>query len=105
MTFGSVIVQARKEAGLTQKQLAALIKKEDGEPISIAYVNDIEHGRRNRPSDYLIEQFAQVLGMSPAYLYYCANEIPIEIRGKKIDQQRFEAAYRKFAKAWEGLAA
>lgn len=103
MTFGSIITQSRKKAGLTQKQLTELIKKEDGEPISLAYLNDIEHGRRNRPSDHLIEQFAKTLGIAPEFLYYCANEIPLDIRGKQIDQQKFVTAYRKFRESLEKL--
>lgn len=104
--FGHVISEARKKAGFTQKQLAALIIKEDGDSISLAYLNDIEHGRRNRPSDHLIEQFARILSLSPAFLYYCANEIPIEIRGKIIDQKRFNAVYGKFLKDFlEAVAA
>ena len=106
MTFGSVIAQARKKAGFTQKQLTTLIKKEDGEPISLAYLNDIEHGRRNRPSDHLIEQFAKVLDIAPEFLYYCANEIPVDIRGMQMDQEKFVSAYRKFRKSLvEGVAA
>jgi transcriptional regulator with XRE-family HTH domain len=98
MFLGKAIARRRRELGLTQKQLAELIKKEDGETISLAYLNDIEHGRRNRPSDHLLNQFAEVLDWTPAYIYYCANEMPIEIRGKDIDPKRFEAAYRRFLK-------
>lgn len=96
MTIGKVIARRRRELGFTQKQLAALVKKEDGEPISLAYLNDIEHGRRNRPSDHLMYQFAKVLEYSPAYLYYYANEMPVEIRGREIDEKKFKAAYSRF---------
>jgi transcriptional regulator with XRE-family HTH domain len=104
-TFGNEILKARKEAGLTQKQLAALVTKEDGEPISIAYLNDIEHGRRNRPSDHLIEQFAQALELAPEFLYFCANEIPVDLRGREVDQKKFVAAYRKFRASLMGEVA
>ena len=43
MTFGRAIATARKEKGLSQKDLAALILKEDGTAISPQYLNDIEH--------------------------------------------------------------
>jgi transcriptional regulator with XRE-family HTH domain len=49
-TFGEVISELRKERGLTQKALAAQVKKKDGIAIGIAYINDIEHDRRNPPS-------------------------------------------------------
>ena len=44
MTFGRAIVAARKAKGLSQKDLAALIHKEEDEgSISPQYLNDIEH--------------------------------------------------------------
>ena len=64
MTFGELIVEARKKVGLSQKQLAERIKKEGGEAISPQYLNDIERDRRNPPSEYLISQFAKELGLS-----------------------------------------
>ena len=42
-----------------QKQLAALIKKDDGRPISPQYLNDLEHDRRHPPSEVLLSQFAR----------------------------------------------
>ena len=42
MSFGEVVATARKAKGLSQKELAALITKEDGEPISPQYLNDLE---------------------------------------------------------------
>jgi ribosome-binding protein aMBF1 (putative translation factor) len=44
-TFGEVIVEARKRAHLTQRQLAAHIKNEEGKAISGPYLNDIEHNQ------------------------------------------------------------
>lgn len=46
-TFGKIVSAARKELGISQKDLAAKIVKEDGETISPQYLNDIEHDRRN----------------------------------------------------------
>ena len=40
--FGEVIAEARRKANLTQRQLAALIKNEEGRGISGPYLNDIE---------------------------------------------------------------
>jgi len=44
---------------MSQKELAGKIKKEDGLPISAQYLNDIEHDRRNPPSEFLIAQIAE----------------------------------------------
>ena len=53
-TFGTLISEARRAKGLSQKDLAAKVKKEDGQAISAQYLNDIEHDRRNPPSELLI---------------------------------------------------
>jgi transcriptional regulator with XRE-family HTH domain len=60
-TFGEVISELRKERGLTQKALASQVKKKDGIAIEIAYINDIEHDRRNPPSPDFVAQLAAVL--------------------------------------------
>lgn len=63
MTFGEAIARTRKQAGLSQKDLAAKIRKEDGFSISPQYLNDIERGQRNAPASPLLKQFAQVLSL------------------------------------------
>ena len=57
-TFGRIIADARKALGMSQKELAARTRKEGGGAISPQYLNDIEHDRRNPPSEYIIEQLA-----------------------------------------------
>jgi transcriptional regulator with XRE-family HTH domain len=47
-TFGEVISELRKERGLTQKALAAQIKKK-GVAIGIAYIND-NRARPQKPA-------------------------------------------------------
>ncbi len=96
MTFGQAIASARKDRGLSQKELAALVKKEDGTAISPQYLNDIEHDRRSPSSDYLIEQFASVLGLPAEYLSHLAGELPRDIKGIPVDQQRVVEAYKVF---------
>ncbi len=56
--FGEVIAEARRKANLTQRQLAALIKTEEGRGISGPYLNDIEHSLRH-PSDAVRYRFQQ----------------------------------------------
>lgn len=76
MTFGQIISEARKRRGLSQKELASRIKKEDGEAISPPYLNDIERDRRNPPSEQLITQFAEVLDLPKDFLILAAGFIP-----------------------------
>jgi len=96
MTFGQVIAQKRKEAELSQKELALKIKKEDGSPISPQYLNDIEHDRRNPPSSFLIEQLAKILDVKKEYLYYLAGDLPDDLKGAHVDEERVAAAYSAF---------
>ena len=77
---GSAISRHRREKGLSQRELAARILREDGEPISPQYLNDIERGRRNPPGDRLLRQFAAVLGIDPDYLFSLANRLPEDVR-------------------------
>jgi transcriptional regulator with XRE-family HTH domain len=80
-SFGRIISEARKKLGLSQKQLAARIKKENGEPLSPQYLNDIERDRRNAPAaEHLILQFARELKLSTDYLMLTAGNVPHEVR-------------------------
>jgi len=96
MTFGQIIADARKKANLSQKELANLLKKEDGQPISPQYLNDIEHDRRNPPAAFLIEQFSQILQIEKDLLYFHAGELPADVKELPIDNEKVIAAYKAF---------
>jgi transcriptional regulator with XRE-family HTH domain len=89
-TFGQIISDARKKAGMSQKELAASMKKENGAAISPQYLNDIEHDRRNPPGEFLIEQFAKVLGLPKDSLLVAAGLLPEDLR--KIAAEKVGAA-------------
>jgi transcriptional regulator with XRE-family HTH domain len=97
-TFGQVLRAARKNAGLTQRELAAQLKREDGRPVDPPYLNAIEHDHRYPPEDYLIEQMAKIVGISPDVLYFHANRHPADVKAD-VDEARVESAYRAFRKA------
>jgi transcriptional regulator with XRE-family HTH domain len=78
--FGTIISDARKKAGLSQKDLASRIKKNDGDAISPQYLNDIEHDRRNPPSEPLIEQFAKTLNLPKDALMAAAGILSEDLR-------------------------
>jgi transcriptional regulator with XRE-family HTH domain len=80
MTFGKTISDARKRLGLSQKDLAAKIKKEDGAAISAQYLNDIEHDRRNAPTGNLIEEFARELKLDKDFLALVAGTLPEDLQ-------------------------
>ena len=99
MTFGKTLSEARKGAGLSQKELAALILKEDGEPISPQYLNDLERDRRNRPSDHIMKQLSKVLKIDLDILYACAEEFPPDLRGNKIEMSDFVAVFKSLRRS------
>jgi transcriptional regulator with XRE-family HTH domain len=80
LTFGTLIATARKKKGLTQKSLASRIKRheDEQESISAQYLNDIEHDRRNPPSEHIIGQLARELGLSKDRLCLMAGMLPAQ---------------------------
>ena len=97
MTFGQSISKARKAKGLSQKELAALVKKEEGGgPISPQYLNDIEHDRRSPTSDHLIKQFAAILDEDPGYFFVLAGKIPDDLRDAAKDRDKIVESFANF---------
>jgi len=99
MSFGQVIATARKKKGLSQKQLAATIMKEDGEPISPQYLNDLERDRRNAPAGSLLDNFAARLDIPRDYLYLIAKELPQDVDVEARDPYAVEHAFASFRRA------
>ena len=95
-TFGTHIGAARKKMGLSQKQLAEKIEREEGGSISPQYLNDIEHDRRSPSSDHMIQQFARVLNIGPDYLYYLAGRVPADVREANLPPKKVEATFAAF---------
>lgn len=99
VTFGQAIARARKVKELSQKELAAMVvKDEDGGAISPQYLNDIEHDRRSPTSDHLIKQFAKVLGEDEGYLFVLAGKIPDDLRRKATNRDQIVAGFANFRK-------
>lgn len=97
MTIGEIIATGRKRAGLTQKELAGRIVKDDGTPISQPYLNDIEHDRRGAsPSPQLLKQFAAVLHLSYDYLLFIARQLPDDLQEESYTPEDIEAAFQAF---------
>jgi transcriptional regulator with XRE-family HTH domain len=97
-TFGELIAEGRKRAQLTQRELAARIKMEDGRPISAPYLNDLEHNLRHPPRGHLIDQFAKELELEVDLLYFAAKRMPRDIEPVDASEDQVLAAYRAFRK-------
>ena len=102
MTFGEVITQARKDKKLSQKQVAAGTLKEDGKAISAQYLNDIEHDRRNPPSEHIVRQLANTLGLELDYLLFLAGRFPSDMLEMSRDQEGIKTAMRAFRRSLSG---
>ena len=98
-TFGRAICGARKALGMSQKELAArVIKEDDSGPISPQYLNDIEHDRRSPTSDHLIREFARLLDEDEGYLFFLAGKIPEDMRRSATDRARIVRSFANFRK-------
>jgi len=96
-TFGQVIAHKRKILKISQKDLASKIKKDDGAEISAQYLNDIEHDRRNPPSEPMIKQIAKELDIDEDYLFFLSGTFPadIQVLGQK-NPEKAKELFRAF---------
>jgi transcriptional regulator with XRE-family HTH domain len=97
-TFGQTLMQARKRAGLTQKEVAERLRREDGRPVDAPYLNAVEHDRRRPPPNHLIQQLAEIIGISAEVLFFHAKRMPADMADDPKEDQ-VEAAYEAFRKA------
>ena len=102
MTFGEAITQARKDKELSQKRVAATTLKEDGQAISAQYLNDIEHDRRNPPSEFIVRQLADALDLDLDYLLFLAGRFPSDVLEMSRDQEGVKTAMKAFRRSLSG---
>lgn len=101
MVFGQVIAEARKGAKLTLGELAERVRKEDGQPVSIMFLSEIERGHRSA-SDTVIEQPAEALNLPTDFLYFLAGKMPADIKmlasskGASVERIAIAAAFQEF---------
>lgn len=96
LSFGRILTDARRQVGLSQRELASRILKEDGEPISPQYLNDLERDRRNPPSRHLLKQFAATLNLPEEYLDFVAGQLPEDLRNGSYAPDQIQAAFHAF---------
>ena len=101
-TFGEIISAARQELGISQRELAHRVVKEDGTPISPQYLNDIERDRRNPPGDLLLEQFSRELQLDADYLYFVVGKFPSDVRSAHSNPKQVKEAFRAFRRTLKG---
>ena len=89
---------------MTQKALADQIKKKDGKALGLAYINDIEHNRRNPPAPHFVAQLADVLGVPHDVLRFYAKRLDEQVMVRHDDpsRERIVAAYAAFKRELRG---
>jgi transcriptional regulator with XRE-family HTH domain len=97
-TFGQVIMEARKKAGLAQKEVAESLRRAYGRKVLPPYLNDLEHDRRYPPENSVIDQLAKILEVSADVLYFHANRLSDDLN-RAADGADVQAAFRAFRKA------
>jgi len=101
-TFGQVLTAARRRAGLSQRELAARILKEDGDAISPQYLNDLERDRRNPPAQHFLKQLAHALDLPEEYLAFVAGQLPEDLRSGSFAPEQVQAAFHAFRRTLRG---
>jgi transcriptional regulator with XRE-family HTH domain len=99
-----LVAETQRTRGLTQKVLADQIKKKDCTAIGLAYINDIEHNRRNPPVPHFVAQLADVLGVPHDVLRFYARRLDEEVLSRHDDpsRERIVAAYAAFKRELRG---
>jgi transcriptional regulator with XRE-family HTH domain len=92
-TFGQVIREARQRAGLSQRALAAQVRREDGVSLSPQYLNDLEWDRRNPPGHHLLRQFAAALDLPYDYLAFVTGCLPDDLLDGDVEPEVVVAAF------------
>jgi transcriptional regulator with XRE-family HTH domain len=103
MSGPEFVVARRKQLGLSQRDLAGLIKRTDGDgSISPQLMNCIEHGRRTyRP---YVRDLAKALEVHDTVLWFFIGEIPERYRviTEKVNLARIQSAYLAFLMELQG---
>ena len=94
-TLGTAVRQRRNALGLTQRELAARVRFEDGRSISATYLCLIEHDLY-KPRGHIITEFARVLGMNPDVFFYLVGKVPPDVCELDATNEQLEAAFEAF---------
>src|SRR5260370_13096185 len=78
-TFGQVIVEARKAAGLTHKAVAERLCRGDGRKVLPPWLNDLEYDRRYLPENAVIDSSPSFSIFHRTSCLFCARRVPGDI--------------------------
>ena len=79
--------------------MAVRFLKDDGDPISPQYFNDLERNRRNPSSPTLLKQFAAALNLPTDYLDFLAGRLPDDLCSGTYGPDKVQAAFHAFRRS------
>jgi transcriptional regulator with XRE-family HTH domain len=100
-TLGEQITKDRKKKEMSQKELAGRVRKEDGQPISPQFLNDLERDRR-RPSNQILKSIAEVLSASVDEYHLLAGQLPPDVIGGEAAPGRVAEVMKALRRTYPG---
>ena len=94
-TFGQAIVADAKMRAWPKRRSPRAFGALTAARLCLPISTTLEHDRRHPPENTVIEQLAQVLNVSPDFLYFYVRRLPANVEGH-FDEGSIEAAYRAF---------
>ena len=95
--FGKKIKEKRLQVGASLRKVCESVLNEDGKPISVSYLNDIEQGYRNPPGGRIIVQLAEKLGLNAHDLLNLAGKVDPLIEDMASKEPEIAVLYRRIA--------
>ncbi len=90
-TFGETLRNLRRQAGLTQRDLAAVVG------IDFTYLSKLENDRDAPPGDETIRRLAGAFKSDPEVLLAAAGKMPRELKQRATKDPRFAMLLRRLA--------
>ena len=98
LQLGMLIVDRRKELGMTQRMLAKELF------ISYQYLSDIERGMRHPIDTWFLENLASTLQLSKDYVFYLTGQVPPDIRRMDATPEQIGAAFDMMRALYKAFA-
>lgn len=99
--FGSNIKKRRLQLELSLRKVCEVVRNEEGKPISVSYLNDIEQGRRNPPSGKIVVQLAEVLQTDSQDLLNLSGKVNPAIEDAVNKDAKVGVLFRRIAEHFE----
>ncbi len=99
--FGNKIKKQRHNLELSLRKVCESVTNEDGNPISVSYLNDIEQGHRKPPAGKIIVQLASVLKLDLQELLNLAGKVDPVIEDMVSKDAKIGVLFRKIAERSE----